>query len=117
MDNVLQDVISGPLPCEGKSNVEGYYDGPYYEWYRFNKVGVTITESLHDSKKIKQTIIIKVCSFLFTRKKSFTDSSSAQYLFSTSSPHPLCYQKPAERSAKQNCTGASCCQSLCVDLL
>lgn len=51
MDNVLQDVIDGPLPCEGKSDVEGYYDGPYYEWYRFNKVGVTITKSLHDKKK------------------------------------------------------------------
>ena len=50
MDNVLQDVINGPLPCEGKSNVEGYYDGPYYEWYRFNKVGVRIIESLHDFK-------------------------------------------------------------------
>ena len=51
VDNVLQDVINGPLPCEGKSDVEGYYDGPYYEWYRFNKVGVTITESLlHDKK-------------------------------------------------------------------
>jgi hypothetical protein len=22
----------------GKSDVEGYFEGPYYEWFRFNKV-------------------------------------------------------------------------------
>lgn len=34
----MQDVIDGPLPCMGKSDVEGYFDGPYYEWFRANKV-------------------------------------------------------------------------------
>jgi len=43
------DVINGPLPCEGKSDVEGYYDGPYYEWYRFNE---DFTEFYHADEAI-----------------------------------------------------------------
>lgn len=31
------DYINGPLPCSGKSDVEGIFEGPYYEWYRFKK--------------------------------------------------------------------------------
>jgi len=31
------DCIDAPLPCVGKSDVEGVFDGPYYEWFRFNK--------------------------------------------------------------------------------
>lgn len=27
-----------PFPCHGKSEVEGFYDPPYYEWFQFNKV-------------------------------------------------------------------------------
>ncbi len=34
----LQDTLDGPFPCLGKSDVEGYFEGPYYEWFRFNKV-------------------------------------------------------------------------------
>jgi hypothetical protein len=33
----LQDTLDGPFPCLGKSDVEGYFEGPYYEWFRFNK--------------------------------------------------------------------------------
>jgi hypothetical protein len=31
------DCIDAPLPCVGTSDVEGIFDGPYYEWFRFNK--------------------------------------------------------------------------------
>nr|XP_043636909.1 uncharacterized hydrolase C22A12.06c-like [Erigeron canadensis] len=27
----------GPFPCNGKSDVEGIFDPPYYEWFQFNK--------------------------------------------------------------------------------
>lgn len=27
----------GPFPAEGKSEVEGLFDPPYYEWFQFNK--------------------------------------------------------------------------------
>lgn len=30
------DCPEAPLPCVGKSEVEGRFDGPYYEWFRFN---------------------------------------------------------------------------------
>uniref|UniRef100_A0A7N0UN22 Serine hydrolase domain-containing protein n=1 Tax=Kalanchoe fedtschenkoi TaxID=63787 RepID=A0A7N0UN22_KALFE len=26
-----------PFPCQGKSDVEGIFDPPYYEWFQFNK--------------------------------------------------------------------------------
>lgn len=41
-DSVLQkiDLVfpDAPLPCQGKSDVEGIFDPPYYEWFQFNKV-------------------------------------------------------------------------------
>lgn len=30
-----------PFPCNGKSEVEGIFDPPYYEWFQFNKVGLS----------------------------------------------------------------------------
>lgn len=33
-----------PFPCQGKSDVEGIFDPPYYEWYQFNK---EVTEYLY----------------------------------------------------------------------
>ena len=38
VDHSTQDCIDAPLPCSGKSEVESLFEGPYYEWYRFNKV-------------------------------------------------------------------------------
>ncbi|KAI3833500.1 hypothetical protein MKW98_024499 [Papaver atlanticum] len=29
--------VDAPFPCTGKSDVEGFYDPPYYEWYQFDK--------------------------------------------------------------------------------
>ncbi|KAL2513357.1 alpha/beta-Hydrolases superfamily protein [Abeliophyllum distichum] len=29
--------VDAPLPCRGKSEVEGIFDPPYYEWFQFNK--------------------------------------------------------------------------------
>ncbi|KAM3342411.1 dihydrofolate reductase [Capsicum galapagoense] len=29
--------VDAPLPCQGKSEVEGIFDPPYYEWFQFNK--------------------------------------------------------------------------------
>lgn len=43
------DCPDGPLPCSGKSDVEGLFDGPYYEWYRFNK---DFTEFYHVDEKL-----------------------------------------------------------------
>lgn len=30
---------NAPFPAQGKSDVEGIFDPPYYEWFQFNKVG------------------------------------------------------------------------------
>lgn len=41
-ESVLQklDLVfaDAPFPCQGKSDVEGIFDPPYYEWFQFNKV-------------------------------------------------------------------------------
>jgi hypothetical protein len=41
-ESVLQkfDLVfaDGPFPSQGKSDVEGIFDPPYYEWFQFNKV-------------------------------------------------------------------------------
>ncbi|WJX63306.1 hypothetical protein P8452_48211 [Trifolium repens] len=29
--------VDAPFPCNGKSDVEGIFDPPYYEWFQFNK--------------------------------------------------------------------------------
>nr|GMD93993.1 rhodanese-like domain-containing protein 6 [Ipomoea batatas] len=29
--------VDAPFPCQGKSDVEGIFDPPYYEWFQFNK--------------------------------------------------------------------------------
>ncbi|KAI3973158.1 hypothetical protein MKX01_020893 [Papaver californicum] len=29
--------VDAPFPCQGKSDVEGFFDPPYYEWYQFDK--------------------------------------------------------------------------------
>ncbi|GFQ00577.1 upf0483 protein agap003155 [Phtheirospermum japonicum] len=29
--------VDAPFPCQGKSEVEGIFDPPYYEWFQFNK--------------------------------------------------------------------------------
>jgi len=29
--------LDGPYPAQGKSDVEGIFDPPYYEWFQFNK--------------------------------------------------------------------------------
>ncbi|CAI9116196.1 OLC1v1017285C3 [Oldenlandia corymbosa var. corymbosa] len=29
--------VDAPFPCTGKSEVEGIFDPPYYEWFQFNK--------------------------------------------------------------------------------
>ncbi|CAJ1971713.1 unnamed protein product [Sphenostylis stenocarpa] len=34
LDLVFADA---PFPCQGKSDVEGIFDPPYYEWFQFNK--------------------------------------------------------------------------------
>lgn len=30
--------VDAPFPSQGKSDVDGIFDPPYYEWYQFNKV-------------------------------------------------------------------------------
>ncbi|KAI6699588.1 hypothetical protein NL676_013912 [Syzygium grande] len=43
-DSVLRGVDlvfpDGPFPAQGKSNVKGIFDRPYFEWFQFNKVSV-----------------------------------------------------------------------------
>lgn len=43
------DCLDAPLPCSGKSEVESLFEGPYYEWYRFNK---DYTEFYHVDEKL-----------------------------------------------------------------
>ncbi|QCE00677.1 dihydrofolate reductase [Vigna unguiculata] len=37
LDNLDLVFVDAPFPCEGKSDVEGIFDPPYYEWFQFNK--------------------------------------------------------------------------------
>lgn len=41
-DTVLKKLdiqfLDGPFPAQGKSEVEGFFDPPYYEWYQANQV-------------------------------------------------------------------------------
>ncbi|XWS25339.1 hypothetical protein CRYUN_Cryun27aG0060700 [Craigia yunnanensis] len=30
--------LDAPFPAQGKSDVEGIFDPPYYEWFQFNKL-------------------------------------------------------------------------------
>jgi hypothetical protein len=32
--------LDAPFPSQGKSDVEGIFDPPYYEWFQFNKVQI-----------------------------------------------------------------------------
>ncbi|CAL0327354.1 unnamed protein product [Lupinus luteus] len=32
--------VDAPFPCAGKSEVEGIFDPPYYEWFQYNKLCV-----------------------------------------------------------------------------
>lgn len=46
--------LDAPFPCQGKSDVEGIFDPPYYEWFQFNKVSfVFLLVSLFTMKKIR----------------------------------------------------------------
>lgn len=36
--NLDLDFLDGPFPATGKSDVERFYDPPYYEWYQASKV-------------------------------------------------------------------------------
>ena len=40
-DSVLEKLdvfLDAPFPCQGKSDVEGIFPPPYYEWFQFNPV-------------------------------------------------------------------------------
>ncbi|KAH9576955.1 hypothetical protein CY35_01G189600 [Sphagnum magellanicum] len=37
LDLIDLDTPDGPFPCLGKTVVEEYFEGPYYEWFRFNQ--------------------------------------------------------------------------------
>ncbi|KAK3030167.1 hypothetical protein RJ639_039644 [Escallonia herrerae] len=37
LDKIDLVFLDAPLPCQGKSEVEGIFDPPYYEWFQFNK--------------------------------------------------------------------------------
>ena len=36
--NLDLDFLDGPFPATGKSDIERFYDPPYYEWYQASKV-------------------------------------------------------------------------------
>ena len=44
-ESVLQKLdlvyLDAPFPSQGKSDVEGIFDPPYYEWFQFNKVRIS----------------------------------------------------------------------------
>lgn len=37
LDQIDLVFLDGPFPAQGKSDVEGVFDPPYYEWFQFNK--------------------------------------------------------------------------------
>ncbi|KAL2467492.1 Serine hydrolase [Forsythia ovata] len=37
LENLDLVFVDAPFPCQGKSDVEGIFDPPYYEWFQFNK--------------------------------------------------------------------------------
>lgn len=38
LDQIDLDFIDAPFPAEGKSDVEGIFDPPYFEWFQFSPV-------------------------------------------------------------------------------
>lgn len=66
-ESVLQKLdlvyLDGPFPALGKSDVEGIFDPPYYEWFQFNKVK-------EKKKEFPRFILpILICCFLFFCKR------------------------------------------------
>ncbi|XP_073035695.1 uncharacterized protein [Primulina eburnea] len=37
LENLDLVCVDAPFPCQGKSDVEGIFDPPYFEWFQFNK--------------------------------------------------------------------------------
>ncbi|KAL8482474.1 hypothetical protein ACS0TY_027967 [Phlomoides rotata] len=61
-ESVLQKLdlvfVDAPFPCQGKSDVEGIFDPPYYEWFQFNK-GFTEYENFDECLAYIEDCIIK----------------------------------------------------------
>ncbi|XP_076941440.1 uncharacterized protein LOC143610992 [Bidens hawaiensis] len=55
LDFVFPDA---PFPCNGKSEVEGIFDPPYYEWFQFNKE-FTDYENFNECLEYIEECIIK----------------------------------------------------------
>lgn len=50
--------VDAPFPSQGKSDVEGIFDPPYYEWFQFNKVFTEYT-NLDECLEYIQECMIK----------------------------------------------------------
>ncbi|KAL6573119.1 hypothetical protein OROHE_002595 [Orobanche hederae] len=50
--------VDAPFPCSGKSEVEGIFDPPYYEWFQFNKE-FTDYENFDECLAFIEDLIIK----------------------------------------------------------
>ena len=61
MLNFVKDFPDGIYPAGGKSEIEGIFPPPYFEWFQFNKVCVC---NLSVLAKIKINILIKTASFV-----------------------------------------------------
>lgn len=71
-ESVLQKLdlvfVDAPFPCQGKSDVEGIFDPPYYEWFQFNKVCFSVFTLLFNHIFIVKLFIFSLifsCSFNF----------------------------------------------------
>ncbi|KAE9587111.1 putative alpha/Beta hydrolase [Lupinus albus] len=60
-ESVLQQLdlvfVDAPFPCQGKSEVEGIFDPPYYEWFQFNKEFTEYTNFDECLKYIEECMI------------------------------------------------------------
>lgn len=62
-DSVLEqldlDFLDAPFPAEGKSDIEGIFDPPYFEWFQFSPVRLLNPNFFRKS----QTLVYFVCLF------------------------------------------------------
>jgi len=83
--SVLQDFPDGLFPAGGKSEIEGIFPPPYFEWFQFNKVGLHtfffwflfLIPSHQNKMLIFKKYLIYFCYFLFILKE-FTEYTNLE---------------------------------------
>ncbi|XP_016571524.2 uncharacterized protein LOC107869498 isoform X3 [Capsicum annuum] len=76
--------VDAPFPCQGKSEVEGMFEPPYFEWYQFNK-GAVISGGLRglQDKGVGLTKVQKIKYLIIIGGAKFQNESVAVKAYSS----------------------------------